>query len=74
MRKRLIRKAIRRRFIVTLKAKEGEFAGILTDLDSEVLVFEQCTTVPQNFREGTPTDIPGRVFVERANLAYLQEL
>lgn len=74
MQNRLIRKAIRRRFVVTLKGNEGDFSGVLTDADRVTLVFEQCATVPANFREGTPAEIPGRVFVERTNVAYLQEV
>jgi hypothetical protein len=72
-RKALITKAIRRRFAVTLKGNEGVFSGVLTEHDRDVLVFEQCQTVPGN-EGGTPNPIKGRVFVERSSIAYLQEI
>jgi small nuclear ribonucleoprotein (snRNP)-like protein len=70
---KLIQKAIRRRFAVTLREGEGVFAGVLTDFDSLTWVFEQCSTVPKAAGE-TPEPIQGRVFIDRANVAYLQEL
>lgn len=66
-RKSLIDKAIRRRFAVTLTGQEGSFAGVLTDFDSEIWVFEQCTTPKGD-------EIAGRVFVDRVAVAYVQEL
>ena len=72
-RKSLIKRALRRRFVVTLKSNEGDFAGVLTEIDRRVMIFEQCTTVPSNVKEGTPTEIPGRIIVERASVSYLQE-
>jgi hypothetical protein len=73
MRNRLIAKAIRRRFAITLKSAEGVFSGVLTDSDSKTFVFEQCQTVPAS-DGGTPSPIVGRVFVDRDTVAYLQEL
>jgi len=70
---RVVRQSLLHRYVVTLKAREGEFAGVLVDADRDVFVFEQCTTVPSNIKEGTPADIPGRVIVDRASVAYLQE-
>lgn len=72
-RKSLVSKAIRRRFVATLKANEGVFSGVLTELDRDTMVFEQCKTVPPT-EGGTPNTIAGRVFVERASLAYLQDI
>ena len=66
-RKSLINRAIRRRFAVTLAGNEGSFAGILTESDETTWVFEHCTT-PNG------EDIAGRVFIDRLNVAYLQEL
>lgn len=71
--KRLISKAIRRRFAVTLSGNEGVFSGVLTEFDGEVYAFEQCQTIPTT-EGGTPDPIRGRVFVERINVAYLQDL
>lgn len=72
-RERLIKQAVRQRFAVTLKNNEGIFAGVLTDTDPTMWVFEQCSTVPKQPGE-TPEPISGRVFVDRAQVAYLQEL
>lgn len=73
MRNSLIRKAIRRRFAVTLKSGEGVFSGVLTEFDAKTLVFEQGHTVPGN-EGGTSAPIIGRVFVDRDTVAYFQEL
>lgn len=72
-REKLIRNAVRRRFAVTLKDNEGTFAGVLTESDTTMWVFEQCSTVPQQPGE-TPEPIQGRIFIDRAQVAYLQEL
>jgi hypothetical protein len=73
MRSAIVRKALRRRFAVTLTGGEGSFGGVLTEADDHTLVFEQCQTVP-NQSDETPTPIRGRVFVDRISVAYLQEL
>ena len=72
-REKLIKQAIRQRFAVTLRGNEGSFAGVLTDTDTTMWVFEQCSTIPEQPGE-TPQPISGRVFVERAQVSYLQEL
>ena len=72
-RERLIKQAVRQRFAVTLKNNAGIFAGVLTETDPTMWVFEQCSTVPKQPGE-TPEPISGRVFVDRAQVAYLQEL
>jgi hypothetical protein len=72
-REKLIKQAIRQRFAVTLRGNEGSFAGVLTDTDTTMWVFEQCSTIPEQPGE-TPQPITGRVFVERAQVSYLQEL
>lgn len=69
----VVKRAVMRRFCVTLRGNEATFAGVLTEFDTEMFVFEDCKTVPT--REGeTLSAIPGRVFVERKTVAYLQEL
>lgn len=65
---------VKHRYVVNLRGGEGEFAGVLTSAGRRMFVFEQCTTVPKNFKEGTPADIPGRVFVERCQISYLQQI
>ena len=68
-----MKRAVLERFCVTLKDNEATFSGVLTDFDADMFVFEDCRTVPT--REGeTVITIPGRVFIERATVAYLQEL
>ncbi|MEZ0366800.1 hypothetical protein ACAG26_24305 [Mycobacterium sp. pUA109] len=68
-----LKRALRRRFAVTLRGNEGVFSGFLTEFDDRVLVLEQCETVPTTPGE-TPNKIIGRVFVDRENVAYVQEL
>lgn len=71
--KNIVKKAIRRRFAVTLRANEGSFSGVLTDFDAHVFVFEQAQTVPTKDGE-TVVPIKGRVFVPRDTVSYLQDL
>jgi hypothetical protein len=75
-RKRLIKKAIRSRFIVTLPANEGVFSGVLVEHDGTFWVFDDCATVPQNVKEGTPSPIAGRVWIKHnvSPTPYLQEM
>ena len=72
-RDRLIKQALKRRFAVTLRDNEGTFAGVLTESDTVTWVFESCSTIPKQPGE-TPEPITGRVFIDRAQVAYLQEL
>lgn len=70
---RLIKRAIRRRFAITLTGSEGSFSGVLVDSDDVTWVFDDCATVPLT-PDATPDPIAGRVYVDRVNVAYLQEL
>jgi small nuclear ribonucleoprotein (snRNP)-like protein len=73
VRKRLLNKAVLRRFAVTLRGIDETFSGVLTLFDADMFVFENCRTVVTT--EGaTAVNIPGRLFVERKTVAYLQEL
>jgi len=72
-RDRLWHNDIKKRFVVTLKDKEGEFAGLLVEESWRRLVFENCVTVPNQVIE-TPQAIPGRMHVDRVNIVYRQEL
>jgi small nuclear ribonucleoprotein (snRNP)-like protein len=65
--KSVINKSVRRQFAVTLVDNGGTFSGVLTDFDDQVWVFEQCTT-------SKGEEIAGRVFIDRINVAYLQEM
>jgi hypothetical protein len=67
------RKLIRGRYAVTLKGGDGEFAGVLTEMTWRTLVFEDCQTVAQKPTDSTQSII-GKVRIDRANVAYLQEL
>jgi hypothetical protein len=71
--KLVVRKLIARRYAVTLKGGDGEFAGLLVEMPRAAMVFEECTTIPRGSKEA-PEPIAGRVRVDRANVAYLQEL
>lgn len=72
-RKNIVKRAVLRRFAVTLREDVGTFSGVLTEFDAEMFVFEDCRTVPTRDGE-TVNNIPGRLFVERRTVAYLQEL
>lgn len=72
-RKSLVKRHVRRRFAVMLSGGEGVFSGVLTELDREVFVFDQCQTVPKT-PDATPDPFAGRFFVDRENVVYLQEL
>jgi hypothetical protein len=60
---RLIRRAMRQRFIVTLPGGEGVFSGILVDYDREFWRFENCHSIPTKIGE-TVDDWPGRFWVK----------
>jgi small nuclear ribonucleoprotein (snRNP)-like protein len=71
-RKSIVKRAVLNRFAVTLTGVEDTFEGVLTQFDTEMFVFEDCKTVAT--REGeTTVKIPGRLFVEREKVSYLQE-
>lgn len=72
-RNRIIKQALRRRYAVTLKHNESTFSGVLSDWDSVSFVFVQCATIP-NVPGETPEPISSPVIVDRATVAYLQEL
>ena len=72
-RHRIIRQALRHRYAVTMKHNESAFSGILFDYDDRTFVFSQCLTVPAAPGE-TPEQISSPVIVDRAAVAYLQEL
>lgn len=73
MNRGIIKKMLRSRYGVTLKANEGSFAGVLLEADRDLLVFDDCRTVPTQ-PDQSPVPIPGRVYVDRRDIAYLQEL
>jgi hypothetical protein len=66
-------KDIKVKYAVTLKGNEGDFAGLLVEESRRTMVFEHCVTVPQS-TEQSPQPILGRVYIDRANIAYRQEL
>lgn len=70
---RIIKQALRRRYAVTLKHNESTFSGVLSDWDSVSFVFQQCSTIPAVPGE-TPDPISSPVIIDRAAVAYLQEL
>jgi small nuclear ribonucleoprotein (snRNP)-like protein len=72
-RKGIVKRAVLKRFAVTLTGVEDTFSGVLTEFDTEMFVFEDCQKVPTHEGE-TAAKIPGRVFVDRNKVAYLQEL
>lgn len=72
---------VKHRYIATLRAGEGHFAGVLTD--SKVVAtpagpivvhtFEQCSLMPTHDGD-TPGEIAGRLIIESSGIAYLQQV
>lgn len=73
--KRLVSKAIRQRFAVTLPGGEGAFTGLLVDHDNTYWIFDQCRTVPTKIGESAE-ELPGRIWVihTQSPAPYLQEV
>ena len=72
-RESLVNKAIRRRFAVTLIGQEGTFSGVLVDSDDTTWVFDDCNTVPDKPADA-PKPIAGRLYVDRVQVIYMQEV
>jgi hypothetical protein len=73
--KRLIRRALRQTFVVTLPGNEGAFVGIMTDCDNTYWIFDECQEVTTKPGQ-TPERWAGRVWVKHAQnpAPYLQEV
>ena len=71
MRDRLLRKLIRERFVVTLKSGQA-FDGLLNEHDGSHLVFIDAHALSAS--GGQPVPVAGELFVDRANIAYVQRL
>lgn len=63
----------RKRYAITLKNGEGEFVGVLVQRRWAGMTFDDISIPPQKASEA-PELVPGRLHVERVNVAYLQEL
>lgn len=61
------------RYAITLKAGEGEFVGLLVEKRWNTLTFDHVMVPPTKASEA-PEEVPGLLHVERADIAYLQEL
>ncbi len=74
-RRRLVKRAVCHRFVITLPGNAGAFTGVLVDYDDTFWRFEQCATVPTRPGE-TPDTIEGRVWIKHAQnpAPYLQEI
>jgi hypothetical protein len=72
---KLIKKAVRQRFVVTLPHNEGAFTGVLVEFDRTHWIFENCVSVPTRPGE-TADDWPGRLWVihDCDPPPYLQEI
>lgn len=66
-RERIVRTHLRQRFVITLKSGEA-FEGLVLDADSRVLVLGDARA---HTADG-PAQIDGQLFVERADVAYMQ--
>lgn len=70
MRDRLLKKALRDRFVVTLKSGQS-FDGLLDEWDHSHLAFVDAHSLGDG---ALPVSVHGSLFVDRANVAYLQRL
>ncbi len=68
-REKLIRKAYRKRFVVTLH-DDTTFDGLLIEADSEVVILQNATVITDP-RE-VPQPVDGKVYLERSKIAYMQ--
>jgi hypothetical protein len=72
---KLIKKAIRQRFIVTLPSNEGVFSGVMVEYDQKYWIFDNCHGIPTRPGE-TADEWPGRLWVihDCDPPPYLQEI
>lgn len=63
--------AIHKRFVITM-TDETTFDGLLVDSDDSVLILANARALTDPREAPTPVD--GRVYLERANVKYTQEL
>jgi hypothetical protein len=72
---KLIKKALRQRFVVTLPGGEGVFSGIMVEFDRKHWIFDNCHGVPTHVGE-TADEWPGRMWVihDCDPPPYLQEI
>lgn len=61
------------RYAITLKDGEGEFIGMLIERRWDRLTFTDVVIPPKDASDHTH-EVLGNLHVERANIAYLQEL
>lgn len=66
-RDRLLREALRSRFVVTT-GDGHSFDGLLEDVDDRVVILVNAWAVDQTGR----TEVDGRLFVPRDDIAYMQ--
>ncbi|HET6908318.1 MAG TPA: hypothetical protein VFH54_03185 [Mycobacteriales bacterium] len=72
MRDRLLKKAVRDRFVVTLKSGQA-FDGLLDEWDhSHYLFVDAHALTDEGARQ--PVSVHGELWVDRGNVAYLQKL
>lgn len=67
-RDRLIRKALRERFMVTMKSREA-FDGVLLEADDKTLTLTNATAVNGHDRVA----VDGTLYLPRAEVAYMQK-
>lgn len=70
MRDRLLKKAVRDRFVVTLKSGQA-FDGLLDQWDHSHYAFVDAHALGEGV---SPVPVSGALWVDRANVAYLQLL
>lgn len=66
-RDRLLRSALRERFIITLKGGQA-FDGLLIDVDDKCVIVSDGWAIDSSGR----TEVDGNLFVPRNEIAYMQ--
>jgi len=67
---RLLRKAIRSRFLITL-VDEDAFVGVVVDADHEHLVLADAAHIDA---EGKPVPAETQLWIPRSQVKYMQEI
>lgn len=73
MRDRLLKKALRDRFLVTLKSGET-FDGLLDEWDHSHLCFVDAHVITEGAGQTGTAKVSGGLWLARENVAYLQRL
>ena len=66
-RDKLVREALRERFVVTMKGGSGSFDGLLDEVDDRTICLRDAVVI-----SGSRTPVDGKLLLNRADIAYMQ--